>query len=57
MARFDGCSMSDSTKEEVAIRKQVGEDIELDFRLTIDLRKIDNQWIVLHEHHSIPAVQ
>jgi uncharacterized protein (TIGR02246 family) len=34
-----------------------GEDIELDFRLTIGLRKIDNQWIVLHEHHSIPAVQ
>jgi ketosteroid isomerase-like protein len=34
-----------------------GEDIELDFRLTIGLRKINNQWIVLHEHHSIPAVQ
>jgi ketosteroid isomerase-like protein len=34
-----------------------GEDIELDFRLTIGLRKIDNRWIVLHEHHSIPAAQ
>jgi uncharacterized protein (TIGR02246 family) len=34
-----------------------GEDIELDFRLTIGLRKIDDQWIVLHEHHSIPAIQ
>jgi len=34
-----------------------GEDIELDFRLTIGLRKIDNQWIVMHEHHSIPATQ
>lgn len=32
-----------------------GDDIELDFRLTIGLRKIDNQWIVMHEHHSIPA--
>lgn len=32
-------------------------DIELDFRLTIGLRKIDNQWIVMHEHHSIPATQ
>ena len=32
-----------------------GDDIELDFRLTIGLRKIDNQWIVVHEHHSIPA--
>ena len=32
-----------------------GERIELDFRLTIGLRKIDGQWMVLHEHHSIPA--
>jgi uncharacterized protein (TIGR02246 family) len=28
---------------------------ELEFRLTIGLRKIDGQWLVLHEHHSIPA--
>ena len=34
-----------------------GNDIDLDFRLTIGLRKIDNQWIVMHEHHSIPATQ
>ena len=27
----------------------------LDFRLTVGLRKIDDQWIVMHEHHSIPA--
>ena len=27
----------------------------LDFRLTVGLRKIDGQWIVTHEHHSIPA--
>ena len=32
-----------------------GERIELEFRLTIGLRKIDGQWTVLHEHHSIPA--
>jgi uncharacterized protein (TIGR02246 family) len=32
-----------------------GERIELEFRLTIGLRKIDGQWIVMHEHHSIPA--
>ncbi len=38
-------------------REVNGEDIELDFRLTIGLRKIDNQWIVMHEHHSIPATQ
>ena len=28
---------------------------ELDFRLTVGLRKVDDQWIVTHEHHSIPA--
>ena len=27
----------------------------LDFRLTVGLRKIGGQWIVTHEHHSIPA--
>jgi ketosteroid isomerase-like protein len=30
-------------------------DGELDFRLTVGLRKIDDQWIVVHEHHSLPA--
>ena len=34
-----------------------GDNIELDFRLTIGLRKIDDQWLVTHEHHSIPATQ
>jgi uncharacterized protein (TIGR02246 family) len=32
-----------------------GERIKLDFRLTIGLRKIDGEWTILHEHHSIPA--
>jgi uncharacterized protein (TIGR02246 family) len=32
-----------------------GEKIRLEFRLTVGLRKIDGQWIVMHEHHSIPA--
>ena len=27
----------------------------LDFRLTVGLRKIDDRWRVVHEHHSIPA--
>ena len=27
----------------------------LDFRLTVGRRKIDDQWIIMHEHHSIPA--
>ena len=29
--------------------------VDLDFRLTIGLRKIKGQWIVTHEHHSVPA--
>jgi len=29
----------------------------LDFRITIGLKKIKEQWIILHEHHSIPAAQ
>jgi uncharacterized protein (TIGR02246 family) len=33
-----------------------GEQKSLDFRLTIGLRKIEGQWTITHEHHSIPAV-
>jgi uncharacterized protein (TIGR02246 family) len=29
---------------------------DLDFRLTIGLRRIDGEWTVTHEHHSVPAV-
>jgi uncharacterized protein (TIGR02246 family) len=32
-----------------------GEKTELRFRLTIGLRKIDDHWVVTHEHHSLPA--
>jgi uncharacterized protein (TIGR02246 family) len=32
-----------------------GNKMELEFRLTIGLRKIGGQWMVMHEHHSIPA--
>jgi uncharacterized protein (TIGR02246 family) len=27
----------------------------LNFRLTIGLKKKDNQWTIVHEHHSIPS--
>jgi uncharacterized protein (TIGR02246 family) len=27
----------------------------LEFRLTIGLKKIDHQWRITHEHHSLPA--
>ena len=36
-------------------REASGEDINLDFRLTVGLRRIDGQWTIVHEHHSIPA--
>ena len=29
--------------------------VDLPFRLTIGLKKIDNQWVIIHEHHSIPS--
>ena len=27
----------------------------LNFRLTVGLKKISNQWVIVHEHHSIPT--
>lgn len=33
-----------------------GEAVALDFRLTVGLRKEDGAWVVVHEHHSVPAV-
>lgn len=32
-----------------------GDLTDLDFRLTIGLRKIEGRWTIVHEHHSIPA--
>jgi ketosteroid isomerase-like protein len=29
--------------------------VPLNFRLTIGLKKINNQWTIIHEHHSVPA--
>jgi len=34
---------------------QKGKREELEFRLTMGLRKIDGSWRVMHEHHSLPA--
>lgn len=28
---------------------------DLDFRLTVGLRKIEGHWTIVHEHHSVPA--
>lgn len=30
-------------------------DEPLEFRLTMGLKKIDGQWRIMHEHHSLPA--
>ena len=27
----------------------------VDFRLTTGLRKIDGEWVIVHEHHSVPT--
>jgi uncharacterized protein (TIGR02246 family) len=32
-----------------------GEKVQLEFRLTMGLRKLDGRWRITHEHHSIPA--
>ena len=38
------------------VDKSDGDDfVRLDFRLTIGLKRINGQWIIVHEHHSIPA--
>jgi len=29
--------------------------VDLPFRLTMGLKKINNEWIIIHEHHSIPS--
>ncbi len=36
-------------------KSDTGAFVELPFRLTIGLKKTDNQWVIMHEHHSIPA--
>jgi uncharacterized protein (TIGR02246 family) len=60
--RFDIMDLQITAGSDVAfavalMRCAVIEDghVDLDFRLTVGLRKIDGQWIVTHEHHSVPA--
>jgi ketosteroid isomerase-like protein len=33
-----------------------GEKTNLTFRLTMGFRKQDGRWRIVHEHHSLPAV-
>jgi ketosteroid isomerase-like protein len=32
-----------------------GQILPLDFRLTMGFRKIGERWLIVHEHHSLPA--
>ncbi|HEY2470379.1 MAG TPA: nuclear transport factor 2 family protein [Terracidiphilus sp.] len=34
-----------------------GEKTDLKFRLTMGLRKDDGEWLIVHEHHSVPALE
>jgi ketosteroid isomerase-like protein len=36
-------------------KSDTGDFADLPFRLTIGLKKINAQWTILHEHHSIPS--
>ena len=29
--------------------------VELDFRLTVGLKRINDRWTIVHEHHSVPS--
>jgi uncharacterized protein (TIGR02246 family) len=33
-----------------------GERVQLEFRLTMGFRKNDGRWRIVHEHHSLPAM-
>jgi ketosteroid isomerase-like protein len=33
-----------------------GKRVDLDFRLTVGLRKQNGKWVIVHEHHSVPAL-
>jgi uncharacterized protein (TIGR02246 family) len=61
---FDICEMNITAGDDVAFVTALmrcaptepnGKRAELDFRLTVGLRKIEDQWTIMHEHHSIPA--
>jgi len=62
--RFELCDVRITAGQEVAFvtahgkclgPNGKGREEELDFRLTLGLRKIAGEWIIGHEHHSVPA--
>ena len=63
-ARFDFHDVKITAGKDVAFATATGRCVdvdpkgkreELEFRLTMCLRKIDGWWRVMHEHHSLPA--
>ena len=40
---------------ECSDKSDTGDFVDLPFRLTIGLKKINDQWTIVHEHHSIPG--
>ena len=61
---FDIVEMSVTAGNDVAFvtaimrcagQEPTGEKTDLQFRLTVGLRKLNDQWVVTHEHHSLPA--
>jgi uncharacterized protein (TIGR02246 family) len=63
---FDFRGIEITAGEDVAFATAIGNCVNIDskgqreplqFRLTMGLRKIDGRWRVMHEHHSLPAVE
>ncbi|HWZ96903.1 MAG TPA: nuclear transport factor 2 family protein [Candidatus Dormibacteraeota bacterium] len=60
---FDFHDMKVTAGKDVAFATAIGRCVsvgsgkreELEFRLTMGLRKIDGSWRIMHEHHSLPA--
>jgi uncharacterized protein (TIGR02246 family) len=64
--KFDFHDIEITAGEDVAFATAVGSCVNIDskdnrepleFRLTMGLRKIDGRWRIMHEHHSLPAVE
>jgi ketosteroid isomerase-like protein len=36
-------------------RERDGTKAEINFRLTMCFEKLDGEWVIVHEHHSVPA--
>lgn len=61
---FEICEMNITAGKDVAFANALmrcagiqrnGSRSDLDFRLTVGLSKIDDEWVITHEHHSVPA--